>query len=191
MVNKASKNTKPVAVWYGGTFDPPHQGHQRIVEALVRDDTIDTVIVTPAWLNPFKRSSLASPQQRLRWVQKIFDDPKVVIDRDEVEAGRPVFTAETIRRLRRHYDLHYIAIGSDNLRQITSWHDFDWLNDHVTWLVFARDGFDEGYEVLRDVRKISLDVPISSSQIRSEQDTRLVDEKIRHDVQKIFTKGKK
>ena len=190
MVNKGSKNTKPVAVWYGGTFDPPHRGHQQIVRHLTQLAAIDTVIVTPAWLNPFKESSLASPQQRLAWVQELFEGPKVIIDRGEVEAGRPVFTAETIRRLGKVYDLRYIAIGSDNLRHITSWHDFDWLNDHVTWLVFTREGFDQDYEALRDFRKIPLDAPISSSQIRFEEDLSQVGHKIQEDVQKIFTKGK-
>jgi len=190
LVNNASKNTKPVAVWYGGTFDPPHRGHQQIVHHLLTLPQIDTVLITPAWLNPFKETSLASAEQRLKWARHVFVDPRIELDAGEVNAGHRVYTADTIRRLGATHDIRYIAIGSDNLIDLEAWHDFDWLNQHLIWLVFARPGYDQGYGKLRDFQRIALNAPISSTQIRRKQDMKYVDGKIIDDVQKTLSKGK-
>ncbi|HHE07967.1 MAG TPA: ribosome silencing factor RsfS, partial [Chlorobaculum parvum] len=40
---------------FGGSFDPPHMGHQGIVQRAVEVLDIDKLIVLPAFLNPFKR----------------------------------------------------------------------------------------------------------------------------------------
>ena len=56
MVNQS----KPTVAIFGGSFDPPHKGHQRIVEKATEVLDIDKLIVVPAYLNPFKTSSLAN-----------------------------------------------------------------------------------------------------------------------------------
>jgi len=191
LINIKPEETKCDTVWYGGTFDPPHSGHQQIVRHLTALPDIRTVIVTPAYLNPFKHDSLASAEQRLRWAHQVFDAPKVVIDEEEVRAGRSVYTAETIRRLQNNYALSCIAIGSDNLERIEQWHDFAWLNRHMTWLVFERQGYDDGYDKLHRYRRIPLDVPVSSRSIRQDHYTHDIDPRIAEDVKHILTKGKK
>ena len=181
--------TRPVSVWYGGTFDPPHRGHQDIVRHLSNLPGIEQVIVTPAWLNPFKNVTHASAGQRLEWVHRVFDDPKVVIDAGEIEAGHSVYTADTLERLDDRYDIRFIAIGADNLDRIETWHAFDRLNARYAWLVFDRDTHTKGYEKLRECRRIPLDVPVSSTHIRSSRILDDVDPRIAHDVQTLLTKG--
>ncbi len=182
-------NTRPIAVWYGGTFDPPHRGHQQIVRHLASLSFVDTVIVTPAWRNPFKSGTLASPGQRLRWVHQVFDAPIVTIDPGEIEAGHSVYTIDTLKRLGSRYDIRYIAIGADNLDRIDQWHAFERLNSRYTWLVFDRGEATNGYEVLRSYRRIPLDVPVSSSHIRTHSVLGDVDPRIENDVRKLLTKG--
>jgi len=182
-------NIRPVAALYGGSFDPPHQGHQQIVEHLISLPFIDTVIVTPAWLNPFKKHSLASPQQRLAWCRSLFRHPKVIVDPGEVEAGHPVYTADTVARLNREYDVRYVVIGSDNLSAIETWYDFEQLNQTVTWLVFERKGYETGYEKLKNFRRFPLNIPISSHNIRTEKSVKYIDPNIAHDVQKMLNEG--
>jgi nicotinate-nucleotide adenylyltransferase len=182
-------NTKPIVALYGGTFDPPHAGHQQIVEHLVSLPWLDKVIVTPAWLNPFKSHSLASAQQRLEWCRTVFTDPKVVIDPGEVNAGYSVYTAQTVDRLGEEYHVRYIVIGADNLTSIEQWYNFERLNHTITWLVFERKGYETGYSKLRSYKRFALDAPISSSTIRDKKTVENIDKKIAHDVQKLLTKG--
>jgi nicotinate-nucleotide adenylyltransferase len=182
-------NTHSVVAWYGGSFDPPHVGHQQIVSHLLSLTWIDRVIVTPAWLNPFKSHTLASPQQRLEWCRTVFADPNVIIDPGEIDAGMSVYTAHTIERLRQTYDVRYLVIGADNLSSIENWHAFEYLNTTLTWLVFEREGHEEGYEKLKNYQRFALDAPISSSMIRETRDVQYVDKNIAHRVQKLLTKG--
>ncbi len=190
MINiHSDAGARPVAAWYGGSFDPPHRGHQQIVDRLVALPYLDRVIVTPAYLNPFKHDALASAEQRLVWCQTIFDEPKVVIDPGEVRAQRPVYSADTLARLNQKYDVRYIAIGSDNLEAIESWHNFDHINRAVVWLVFERKGYDSGYEKLRKFLRFPLKVPISSRIIRARKTTDDIDKKIAHSVHTTLTKG--
>jgi nicotinate-nucleotide adenylyltransferase len=190
-INKGYRlvNTRPVAALFGGTFDPPHRGHQAIVDALIARDDIDRILVVPAFLNPFKHASAATPHQRLAWCRTVFDHPRILVDEGEVRSDRPVFTIETYRRLADDFDVRYIVIGSDNLAAIERWRDFKTLNDAVTWLVFEREGYDEGYDKLRRYERLPLDEPVSSTRIRDRNDWDGVDARIVEDVKATLTKG--
>jgi len=63
---------------YGGSFDPPHLGHEAIVKALRELDFIEKVVVMPTFLNPFKESFTAPAELRLQWLKKIFSSYKDV-----------------------------------------------------------------------------------------------------------------
>ena len=182
-------NTRPVAALFGGSFDPPHRGHQRIVASLLKRDGIETVIVVPAFRNPFKHIGSATPQQRLAWCRTVFSAPGVIIDEGEVTAGRPVYTVETFRRLSRQFDIRYIVIGSDNLPAIDRWHDFETLNAEVIWLVYEREGFTDGYEKLRRYERIALNEPVSSTAIRDREQFDAVDPRIAEEVARTLYKG--
>ena len=45
---------------YGGTFDPPHNGHLNNLRAAAARVHPDRVVVMPAGLSPFKQSTAAS-----------------------------------------------------------------------------------------------------------------------------------
>ena len=182
-------NTRPVAALFGGSFDPPHRGHQRIVDSLLKRDGIETVIVVPAFRNPFKHTSATSAQQRLAWCRTVCGRPGVIIDEGEVEAGRPVYTIETFERLNRSFDVRYIVIGSDNLPAIDSWRDFATLNAQVTWLVYEREGYETGYDKLHRYERIALDEPVSSTAIRDRKQLDAVDPRIAEEVARTLYKG--
>ncbi len=150
---------------------------------------VEHVVVTPAYLNPFKATTLASAKQRLAWAHRVFDAPNVTIDAGEIDAGHSVYTIDTLERLGQDYDIRAIAIGADNLERIEAWQAFDQLNHQFSWLVFDRERHTKGYEKLRDYERISLDVPVSSSHIRSRNILTDVDPRIVDDVQNLLTKG--
>jgi nicotinate-nucleotide adenylyltransferase len=174
--------TRPTVALYGGSFDPPHRGHQAIVQHLRTRPEIDRVILVPAWRNPFKASTLASPAQRLAWCRTLFDAPDVDVDASEIDAGRPVYTIETWDRLKRDGDPRYLVIGSDQLPTVTEWKAFDRLNREATWLVFARPGYDQGYEALAHYERIPLGLPESSTRIRQEGELDAIDPRIAAEV---------
>jgi len=173
---------KPVAALFGGSFDPPHKGHQSIVQKVASLDDIDYVIVMPAFLNPFKTATLASAEKRLTWCKKVCRGEKVIVSNFEVSMHRPVYTIETLKALQDDYEIRYLVIGSDNLAKITEWQQFKQINARITWLVFTRDGADPDCHLLRSYKVIALQIPASSTAIRNNRGLDQLDDSILDEV---------
>lgn len=47
------KNSLNIAI-FGGSFDPPHTGHDEIVKAALNALDIDKLIIIPTFCSPFK-----------------------------------------------------------------------------------------------------------------------------------------
>ncbi len=173
---------------FGGSFDPPHAGHQQIVKACLSQLDIDRLIILPTYLNPFKSSSLANADIRLQWCQALFDTlPNVIVSDYEIQQGRSVKTAESIKYFQKFYRVKYFVIGADNLSTLTQWHGFTWINKQITWVIVSRPGYAiDNVDALQNWRLLTLNVPVSSSQIRQEQDISSVDTKIAPSVKEIL-----
>ena len=183
MVNQS----KPSVAVFGGSFDPPHIGHQHIVSLVEKTLDIDKLLVVPAYLNPFKTSTLASASQRLQWCHTLYDTiPKVSVEDFEIKKGKSTPTIDTVKHFNIQYNVKYLIIGADNLASLTSWHDFAWLNEHITWVIITRDTYTLDIKALRKWKVLTLDTPISSSHIRDTKELHHIDENIKHSVKEIL-----
>ena len=183
MVNQS----KPRVAIFGGSFDPPHKGHQRIVEKAMKALDIDKLIVVPAYLNPFKISSLANAEQRLKWSHLLFDEiPNVIVDDYEIKEGKSTTTEQSVKHFNITYDVRYLIIGSDNLSTLTKWHQFEWLNSHISWVIVTREGYPLETESLKRYKTITLDAQISSTDIRNDKILQHIDKKIKNSVKEIL-----
>jgi len=183
--------SKPTVAIFGGSFDPPHEGHQHIVEKAVEALDIDKLIVVPAYLNPFKISSLANAEQRLEWSHLLFDDiPNVIVDDYEIKEGQSTTTEQSVKHFNTTYDVKYLIIGSDNLSTLTKWHQFEWLNTHITWVIVTRKGHPLNVKGLKGYKTITLDAEVSSTDIREYKDLHYVDKKIKKSVKDILEGNK-
>jgi nicotinate-nucleotide adenylyltransferase len=179
--------SRPTVAIFGGSFDPPHRGHQEIVLKAADTLEVDRLIVVPAYLNPFKDASLASAEKRLEWCRLLFSDhPKVAVDDYEIRQGRSVRTSETVKHFNTIYEVKYLIIGSDNLSTLTEWHEFEWLNKTITWVVATREDHPLHTEKLRSWKRLEVDIPISSTGIREALDLHYIDNKIKQSVQKTL-----
>ena len=183
MVNQS----KPRAAIFGGSFDPPHKGHQAIVEKAAQSLAIDKLIVVPAYLNPFKTSSMASAEQRLTWCHTLFDKiPNVIVDDYEIQQGKSTTTSQSVKHFNQSFDVKYLVLGSDNLSTLTKWHEFEWLNHTITWVIVTREGYDIDTKDLIKWEILDLDANISSSHIRERETVKHVDKKIETSVKQIL-----
>ncbi len=186
------KEGKRVVAVFGGSFDPPHLGHQRIAQKAVKSLDIDKLLVVPAYLNPFKTSSLACAAQRLSWCHTLFDTiSNVIVDDYEIQEGKSTTTSQSIKHFNTLYDVKYLIIGSDNLSTLTKWHNFEWLNAHIIWVIVTRDKYPLTLDNLREWKIMTLDAPMSSAHIRDTKDLQYVDKKIQHSVKEILINNKK
>lgn len=159
---------------FGGSFDPPHNGHLDIINTALKTLDIDKLIVIPAYLNPFKTESTAPAELRLKWLKMAIDDPRVEVSDFEVKQRRPVPSIESVRHFKKESDRLYFIIGADNLKSLSSWHAFEELNSLVTWIVATRDAI----AVDDDFLALHVNAPVSSTKIRQKPKIEDLPEKI-------------
>lgn len=183
MVNQS----KPTVAFYGGSFDPPHLGHQKIVQIAIENLDIDKLLVVPAYLNPFKDSTQSLPTQRLAWCHTLFDTiDKVSVEDYEIKEGKSTVTSQSVKYFSNNYNVKYLVIGSDNLETLTQWHNFSWLNANIVWVIVTREGYDLNTSSLRKWKVLAVDSDANSTQIRDDNALFYVDEKIKKSVQKVL-----
>jgi nicotinate-nucleotide adenylyltransferase len=157
---------KTVAL-YGGSFDPPHIGHEAIIKALEKLDFIDKIVIMPTFLNPFKEKFTAPAPLRLQWLKKIFQEYKnIEVSSFEVNKKRKVPAIETVRALQEKYDKIYLVIGADNLESLQNWYNYNELKELVTFIVATR----KESSVPHNFITLHIEEDISSSQLRNKMD---------------------
>ena len=173
---------KQVAL-YGGSFDPPHIGHQAIIEALKKLNFLDEIIVMPTFLNPFKDNSFTSAPLRLRWLREMFlEDIKVQVSAYESDAGRKVPAIESVKHLLETYDKVYLVVGADNLATLHKWYKYDEFKDLVTFIIASRDGI----EVPDKFLTLEINEEISSSSLRKKIKQDKLPKKVSQDILKEY-----
>ena len=120
---------------YGGTFDPPHNGHLNNLRAAAARVRPDRVVVMPAGLSPFKQRTSAPGALRLemcgcfRALAYSPDIPQLEVSGWEIaqaEAGKRNYTVLTVEKLAQENPgaQLYLAVGSDMLLSFDGW--FRW-----------------------------------------------------------------
>jgi nicotinate-nucleotide adenylyltransferase len=129
----------------GGSFDPIHNGHVALGATFVRLLGAAELRVIPTV--PWQKSSLvATPAQRADMAALAFAGQpyRVVVDRQEIDRGRPTYTVETLRALRAELgpdtSLCFL-MGADQLQRLDTWHDWRELFALAHLCVAARPGF--------------------------------------------------
>lgn len=167
---------------YGGTFNPPHRGHVESLQAVYKQAKPDRVLVIPASIPPHKELAAGSPdaEKRLELTRLAFKElPYAEVTDMELTRTGKSYTSDTVAELLRKYpDAELmLAMGTDMFLSFETWHEYRYLIDNVTMLVFARrEGEDEKIfkygEYLESkygakINYIMHDpLPISSSEIR-------------------------
>lgn len=118
---------------YGGSFDPPHNGHLNNLRAAAARVQPDRVVIMPAGVSPFKQGTCASGALRAemcRCFSTLVEEgrvPSLTVSAWEVEqaaAGKRNYTVLTLEMMAERYpgaEL-YLAIGSDMLLSFDGWY---------------------------------------------------------------------
>jgi len=173
---------------FGGSFDPPHLGHEEIVKEALKTLHIDKLFVVPTYLNPFKKEFFAHSELRLKWLKKIFTCKDVEILDFEVNQKKAITSIETVEYLKTIYDLEkiYLIIGADNLINLHKWHRYEELSKLVEFVVASRDN----QNIPENLIKLPINANISSSKLRSNMDTTFIPHIIKKEITEFYNKGK-
>lgn len=114
---------------YGGTFDPIHKGHARLLRCALSACGLDKAIVMPDRIPPHKqRDDMASPEDRLEMCRLAFtDDSRIEVSDHEIRQEGKSYSVLTLRHLKELYpaDRLWFIMGSDMLTSFTQWYRYE------------------------------------------------------------------
>jgi nicotinate-nucleotide adenylyltransferase len=124
MIATASDRVRRIGV-FGGTFDPPHNGHL-VAAAAARDALgLDEVLLTVAG-EPWQKtgSTTVTPSHhRLAMAELLVGDVDGLVVSDvEVRRSGPTYTVDTLASLASPQVHLVLIVGSDALAGMTTWH---------------------------------------------------------------------
>ena len=173
---------------FGGSFDPPHTGHELIVKKALEILDIDKLLVVTTYLSPFKESFCAPASMRQAWLAKMFKDlDKVEIFSYECDQKRQVPTIETVLHVKSLYPEAklFLIVGSDSFTALPKWNRHEELCSLVEFVVAPRGEFTPP----KDLKILPINVNISSSKLRSFLDRRFIPKAIENEVIAFYTRN--
>ena len=169
---------------YGGTFDPPHLGHEAAARAAAQALGLDRLIFMPTAQPPHKETSTDSAH-RLAMTTLLADavdcrcDALVSCSDYEVAKGGASYTIDTVEMLRRECPQAelYLLTGADMFFTLHKWKEAERLLSMVTVCAFLRSASDDDLDDQRGwleqdfgAKVILLEIPdlveVSSTELR-------------------------
>ncbi len=120
---------------YVGSFNPPHEGHHKVIKYLLEKKLVDKILLLPT-PNYWDKNYLVDINERVEML-KVYEDINVEVD--NIHNNYPC-TYEVIRSLKKDYkeDDLYLIIGSDNLERLHEWENINEILENKI-IVLKRD----------------------------------------------------
>lgn len=154
---------------FGGSFNPVHNDHLKIIRGVLKRKIVDEIWVVPCKTHPFAKD-LAGERQRVEMIELAIKNTEgVKVCEIELEMVGKNYTINTVRNLKEKYGHDFfLIVGSDILDQIKGWYKVRELFEEVGFIVYLREGYGikglEGVQVLEVIEEGASD--ISSSEVR-------------------------
>ncbi|HUC04262.1 MAG TPA: nicotinate (nicotinamide) nucleotide adenylyltransferase [Acidimicrobiales bacterium] len=163
---------------FGGTFDPPHRGHDAAARAVVRALDLDRLLLVVA-NDPWQKSptrELTPAAERLAMTGALAQTiPRAEASAMEIDRGGPSYTVDTVEalateaaRAHRAPPELFVVVGEDLVSQLDSWERVEDLRQEVTLVVVSRPGSTSWADPpgWRTRRVVGPQVDVSSSDLR-------------------------
>ncbi len=165
--------------YFGGTFDPVHNGHLSVGRVLTELFELDRFYFLPAFHAPHKpdRPPTSGYHRFAMLTLATQDERKLAVSTLELEKGEKRYTIDTLPELSSaHPDSRvFFVMGADSWADIRTWREWErvlLLTDHI---VVTRPGYDISFDHVTDaVRKRIVDLRNGSTdQISDDQGRRI------------------
>jgi len=127
---------------FGGSFNPIHKSHVKVVEEILDKKIFDEIWIVPCYAHNLGKS-LEKYEDRLKMISLAFEGT-LQVKICEIEKGRngTSKTYETILELREKYNHEFVLIvGSDILYEIDKWSNSEKLLKEASFVIYSRENF--------------------------------------------------
>ena len=106
---------------FGGSFDPPHNGHLWLAKMILRRKFCEKAVLIPANMHPFAKK-LSSANHRLA-MTKLLENENIKVSDIEIRRGNISYSIDTLNELQKLYpqDDFVWIIGEDQIENFTKW----------------------------------------------------------------------
>ncbi len=166
-------------VFFGGTFNPPHIAHRKMLEVVCGIDDVEKVLVAPTNIPPHKVTPkmFATKEQRLKMAELLCEGlHKAKVSNIEFSREGKSYSFYTLTELKQINSDLAMLIGGDMVTSFKTWFNYKGILETSELIVVRRKGidnneFDSSVNSLRDdggkITVIEADLPeVSSTEIR-------------------------
>ena len=137
---------------FGGTFDPIHLGHVKIVESILPACDFDKVIFIQSNSPPHKEGTKATSEDRENMLHfALKDNPLFSYDDIELQRSGPSYSYDTVvgmqEKLGPEADLYWL-IGADMLESLPTWYRAQDLVNKVNFIIGLRSPWHERMDAI-------------------------------------------
>lgn len=149
--------------FYGGSFDPVHDGHLTIARKLSELFELDEFVFIPAFHAPHKKDKKpTSAFHRFAMLcLATSDEPQIKVSRMEIEAPERPFTVETLTRLKNELTdtKIFFVMGADSWQDITTWREWEKVLTMTNIIVVTRPDYEIVFShVTEEIRERIVDL---------------------------------
>lgn len=126
---------------FGGSFNPIHFGHIRMVTKIKEYFGFDRVIIMPAGIPPHKSAAaLVSNEDRLEMCRLAFPEDEFEISSYELDKAGKSYTVDTIHHFMEVLPQSelFLIIGSDMLLSFRQWREYREILAHAALIAVSR-----------------------------------------------------
>ena len=140
--------------FYGGSFDPLHNGHLMIAHKLREVFALDEFVFIPAFHAPHKKDKKPTSAFH-RYAMLCLatnDESQIKVSRMELDVPERPFTVETLTRLKKELTAAeiFFVMGADSWADITTWREWEKVLTLVNIIVVTRPDYEIDFAHVTD-----------------------------------------
>ena len=126
---------------FGGSFDPPHAGHELLMRLALKKLNLNQLWLVPSVGNPLKSYKPSTFNERVDLLRK-YENSKIKIKTFEKD-WNVNSTYMLIKKLKNHYPYTFtLVLGSDSMVDFHHWKNWENIFHETPIAIFSRKGHD-------------------------------------------------
>jgi len=126
---------------FGGTFDPPHNGHLLSAVDAAETLALDVLWFVPNATQPLKGPGHGAPEHRLEMVRlMVGGDPRFAVDPLEIQRQGPSYTVDTVAAFAERFPeaTRFLLIGADVVPTFEQWRQPERIRELAELVILHR-----------------------------------------------------